>query len=211
MPAVPEDRMFLATSTSCGNSRVPPEEDKSTDWDSFTAEYKACKFLKSAGSRTQAIRAAPTAATEEHKFLDTSIGSNGSRGLSVMVKPLVISTGCDGSADKFTASESLVSSPSLRQQEQEIREVIDTVHENIDHQRSDLRFCLPELKEVLIDLLQDHCSDTDHFAKELGVGPDMVIYWDLRLDRLVDEAKEALNLIGIFLNNEEDLDDVEND
>jgi len=44
----------------------------------------------------------------------------------------------------------------LRQQEQEIREVIDTIYENIDHQRSDLRFCLPELREVLIGLLQEH-------------------------------------------------------
>ena len=70
-------------------------------------------------------------------------------------------------------------------------------------------FCLPELKEVLIDLLQDHCSDTDHLAKQLGVGHNMVIYWDLRLDRLVGEAKEALNLVGIFLKNEEDLDNTE--
>ena len=54
MPAVPKDQMFLATSTSCNISRVPPVEDKSTDWDSFTAENKDCKLLKSASSRTQA-------------------------------------------------------------------------------------------------------------------------------------------------------------
>ena len=92
----------------------------------------------------------------------------------------------------------------LRQQEQEIREVIETVHETIDHQTSDTRFFLLELKEILIGLLQDHYSDTDHLAKELGVGHDMVLYWDLRLDGLVGEAKEAIDLTGIFLTNEED-------
>ena len=93
----------------------------------------------------------------------------------------------------------------LRQQEQEIREVIDTIHENIDHQRSDLRFCLPELREVGIGLLQE-CSDTDHLANELGVGHDTVLYWDLRLDRLFGEANEAIRFSGFILRLFEDED-----
>ena len=92
----------------------------------------------------------------------------------------------------------------LRQQELEIREVIDTIHENINQQRSDLRFCLPELREVLIGLMQEHCSDTDHLANETGLANDMVLYWDL--DQLVDEAHEAIQMTDIMLGNDEDLD-----
>ena len=92
----------------------------------------------------------------------------------------------------------------LRQQELEIREVIDTIHENINQQRSDLRFCLPELREVLIGLMQEHCSDTDHLANETGLAHDMVLYWDL--DQLVDEAHEAIQMTDIMLGNDEDLD-----
>ena len=92
----------------------------------------------------------------------------------------------------------------LRQQELEIREVIDTIHENINQQRSDLRFCLPELREVLIGLMQEHRSDTDHLANETGLANDMVLYWDL--DQLVDEAHEAIQMTDIMLGNDEDLD-----
>ena len=70
----------------------------------------------------------------------------------------------------------------LRQQELEIREVIDTIHENIDQLRDDLGICLPELREVLIGLREEHCSDAEHLVRELGVGHDMVLYWDLRLN-----------------------------
>ena len=94
----------------------------------------------------------------------------------------------------------------LRQQELEIREVIDTIHENINQQRSDLRFCLPELREVLIDLMQEHYSDNDHLANELGVAHEIVLYWDLRLDQLVDEAHEAIQMTDIMLGNDKDLD-----
>ena len=99
----------------------------------------------------------------------------------------------------------------LKQQEIEIEEVIDTIHENINHQRSDLRFCLPELKKVLIDLLQEHCSDTKHLATELGVDHPMVRVWEHRDDQLVDWANEALYLTGITLRNYEewDLDETE--
>ena len=41
MPAVPKHRMFLATCTSRDITMVPTVEDKSTDWDSFMAEYNA--------------------------------------------------------------------------------------------------------------------------------------------------------------------------
>ena len=47
----------------------------------------------------------------------------------------------------------------LKQQERDIEEVINTIYENINQQRSDLEVCLPELKEVLCSLLQEHCSD----------------------------------------------------
>ena len=59
----------------------------------------------------------------------------------------------------------------LKQQELEIEEVITTIHENIVQQRSDLRFCLPKLKDALLGLLQEHCSDTKALGKRAGCGP----------------------------------------
>ena len=47
----------------------------------------------------------------------------------------------------------------LKQQEIEIEEVTETIYENINKYRADLRFSLPELKSVLDDLLHEHYSD----------------------------------------------------
>ena len=38
----------------------------------------------------------------------------------------------------------------LKEQRLEIKEVIDTIHDNINHHRSDLKICLPELKGILL-------------------------------------------------------------
>ena len=91
----------------------------------------------------------------------------------------------------------------LIQQELEIREVIHIIHDNIDQQRSDLNICLPELREVLIGLLQEHCSDTDYLANEMGMGHTGVLLWDQRVDQLVEEANEAILLTGIFMRNDD--------
>ena len=63
----------------------------------------------------------------------------------------------------------------LKQQERDIEEVINTIHENITQQISDLVVCLPELKEALISLLQEHCSDNKDLANQLGVDHSMVL------------------------------------
>ena len=49
---------------------------------------------------------------------------------------------------------------------------------------------LPEPKEVMFGLLQEHCSDIEHLASSLG---------KQREDQLVDAANEALYLTGIIL------------
>ena len=43
----------------------------------------------------------------------------------------------------------------LKEQEIEIEEVTETIYENINKYRADLRFSLPELKRVLDDLLHE--------------------------------------------------------
>ena len=93
----------------------------------------------------------------------------------------------------------------LKQQELEIEEAINTINENINQQRSDLIFCLPELKEVLHGLLQEHCSDTKHLADKLGEDHPVASLWEQKEDQLIDVANEALYLIGIILRNDEEL------
>ena len=93
----------------------------------------------------------------------------------------------------------------LKQQELEIEEVIATIHENIVQQRSDLRFCLPELKEALRGLLQEHCSDTKHLADKLGEDHPVASLWEQKEYQMIDVANEALYLIGIILRNDEEL------
>ena len=95
----------------------------------------------------------------------------------------------------------------LKQQERDIEEVINTIYENINQQRSDLEVCLPELKEALCSLLQEHCNDIKDLADQLGVDHSMVLLWGERVDQLGDAANEAMYLAGIMLRNDtEDLD-----
>ena len=56
----------------------------------------------------------------------------------------------------------------LRQLHSEISEVIGTIHENIDHGRADLLVSLPELREVMIELMEDRLQQVQLLANELG-------------------------------------------
>ena len=93
----------------------------------------------------------------------------------------------------------------LKQQKLEIEEVIDAINENIKQQRSELRFCLPEVKEVQHGLLQEHCSDTKLLADKLGEDHPVASLWEQKEDQLIDMANEALYLIGIILRIDEEL------
>ena len=95
----------------------------------------------------------------------------------------------------------------LKRQEIEIEEVTETIYENINKYRADLRFSLPEMKRVLDDLLHEHYSDTRHLVRELGEVHPMAILWEQRVEETVKVVNGALYLIRITMRNfEEDLD-----
>ena len=95
----------------------------------------------------------------------------------------------------------------LKKQEIEIEEVTETIYENINKYRADLRFSLPEMKRVLDDLLHEHYSDTRHLVRELGEVHPMAILWEQRVEETVKVVNGALYLIRITMRNfEEDLD-----
>ena len=55
----------------------------------------------------------------------------------------------------------------LKKQRSEIEEVVDTIHNNINQQRSDLKICLPELKGILFGLMEEQFQDINFLAGKL--------------------------------------------
>jgi hypothetical protein len=80
----------------------------------------------------------------------------------------------------------------LSMQKIEIEEVVDAIYDNISQQRTDLGICRPELKNVLVSLLQDHCCEIEHVAEELVQDHHMSRMWKQMGDKLVASAREAL-------------------
>ena len=92
----------------------------------------------------------------------------------------------------------------LKQQELDIKEIIATIFENINQRRADLRFCLPELREVLIGLLQDHSIDARDLERTLGESHPVTILCGQREDQLNEAANDAIHMAGSIVRDEED-------
>ena len=93
----------------------------------------------------------------------------------------------------------------LQQQEQNIRGVIGTVYESIDQNcRTELRFCLPGLRKVLVSLLQEHTCSTRHLERELEKEHPKTIVWMQREDKVIAEANTAIRCVGNILRDDED-------
>ena len=92
----------------------------------------------------------------------------------------------------------------LKQQELDIKEIIATIFENINQRRADLRFCLPELREVLIGLLQDHSIDARDLERTLGESHPVTILCGQREDQLIEAANDAIHMAGSIVRDEED-------
>ena len=86
----------------------------------------------------------------------------------------------------------------LKTQRSEIDEVIETIHDNIN-QRSDLEICLPELKKILIGLIQDHFQDIKFSANNLGESHPMISVLEQERDQLVGVANEMIKMTNIFI------------
>ena len=76
----------------------------------------------------------------------------------------------------------------LSMQRIEIEEVVDAICDNISQQRTDLRIYLPERKNVLFSLLQEHRCEIEHVAELLGQDQHMSRLWNHMWDQLVASA-----------------------
>ena len=56
----------------------------------------------------------------------------------------------------------------LKEQMLDIDEVIATIQDNINQERSDLHICIPELKSILYGLIEDHISFIKYLGSMLG-------------------------------------------
>jgi hypothetical protein len=82
----------------------------------------------------------------------------------------------------------------------EIKEVMDTIHINIDHQRAELWVCLPELGKGLGSLMEDHSLHVKLarcLASKLG-DHDLVEEIEQEQVQLEAEVFKAFNLIDMF-------------
>ena len=85
----------------------------------------------------------------------------------------------------------------LRQLHSEITEVINTIHENIDHGRADLLVCLPELRKAMVELMEDSFQQVQLLATELG-NHSLVREAQQAQGQLRDDAHDADMLIDLY-------------
>ncbi len=98
----------------------------------------------------------------------------------------------------------LVMTNILKQQELDVEEVTATIHSYINQFcRSELRFCIPELRGILVGLLQKLLKGTKHLEYLLGEDHPVAIVWTQREDQLLEVANEALHLSYIVLRDSE--------
>ena len=60
-----------------------------------------------------------------------------------------------------------------KEQRLDIDEVIATIQDNINQERSDLHICIPELKRILYGLIEDHISFIKYLGSMLGREPPL--------------------------------------
>jgi hypothetical protein len=85
----------------------------------------------------------------------------------------------------------------LRQLHTEIAEVISTIHENIDHGRADLLVSLPELRKVLVELIDDSNQQVQLLVTESG---NHGLVREMQQDQvqLEEDAHDADMLIDLY-------------
>ena len=94
----------------------------------------------------------------------------------------------------------------LKQQELDVEEVTATIHGYIQQFcRSELRSCIPEIRGILVSLLQKQLKCTKHLENLLGEDHPVTMLWTQREDLLLQVANEALHLSYVVLRScEED-------
>ena len=85
----------------------------------------------------------------------------------------------------------------LRQLHSEIAEIINIIHENIDHGRADLLVSLPELRKVMVELMEDSYQQVQLLATEFG---NHSLVREMQQDQvhLEEDAHDADMLIDLY-------------
>ena len=91
----------------------------------------------------------------------------------------------------------------LKTQRLEIEEVIETIQDNITQWRSDLEVCIPELKRILYDLMEDHFDFIKHLASMLGGEHPMIRIINKDSEHLIDAANEVMYQANVILREAE--------
>jgi hypothetical protein len=96
-----------------------------------------------------------------------------------------------------TSTTILPATRNLRQLHSEIAEVISTIHENIDHGRADLLVSLPELRKVMVELMDDSNQQVQLLVTEFG---NHSLVREMQLDQvqLEEDAHDADMLIDLY-------------
>ena len=93
----------------------------------------------------------------------------------------------------------------LKDLSSEITEVIETIHDNVAHQRADILVCLPELGKALCGLMEDHSQHVElvrHLAAKLG-DHGLVEEVEQEQVQLEEEAYKASELVDMFAMDED--------
>ena len=91
----------------------------------------------------------------------------------------------------------------LKTQRHEIEEVIETIQDNITQWRSDLEVCIPELKRILYDLMEDHFDFIKHLASMLGGEHPVIRIINKDSEHLIDAANEVMYQANVILREAE--------
>ena len=92
----------------------------------------------------------------------------------------------------------------LKEHNKEILEVAQTIHDNIDQQRADLLVCIPQLRMVMCDLMEEHLTNVKMLATERCTDHTLLAR-EMNLEQLEVTVNEALRHINhMVMDTEED-------
>ena len=87
----------------------------------------------------------------------------------------------------------------LKEQRLDIDEVISTIQDNINQERSDLHICIPELKSILYGLIEDHISFIKYLGSMLGGDHPWIRSLEQESDKLIDEINETMHQTNVII------------
>ena len=96
----------------------------------------------------------------------------------------------------------------LKEQRSIVYKTINAIYTNIKHQMPDLRVCLPELSQEVLDILTGHSHIIQVQSIKLGGHHPIIKDLSQKHEQLIDDANRALRLCNTVLHH---LDEVATD